>query len=56
MNRNNSRTHWQSKKLGEIIVLEYGKPLPESRRKFDGKFPVYGASGIIGFYGEKNVN
>jgi len=36
----------QRKQLGEIIKLEYGKPLPESERKFEGQYPVYGANGI----------
>ncbi len=40
------KTNWQTKKLGEIIKLEYGKPLPKSKRKLDGKYPVYGANGI----------
>lgn len=37
---------WQIKKLGEIIKLEYGKPLPLFKRKDDGKYPVYGANGL----------
>lgn len=36
---------WQTKKLGELIRLEYGKPLPDEKRKADGKYPVYGANG-----------
>lgn len=32
-------------KLGEVIRLEYGKPLPDSKRKLDGAYPVYGANG-----------
>jgi len=36
---------WQTKKLGELIRLEYGKPLPHEKRKADGKYPVYGANG-----------
>lgn len=36
----------QRKQLGEIIKLEYGKPLPESERKSEGQYPVYGANGI----------
>jgi len=39
------KTSWQIKKLGEIIKLEYGKPLPDSKRHPDGKYPVYGANG-----------
>lgn len=36
---------WQTKKLGEVIRLEYGKPLPDESRKEDGKYPAYGANG-----------
>lgn len=36
---------WEEKKLGEIIKLEYGKPLAAELRKPDGKYPVYGANG-----------
>lgn len=41
----NSGDGWEKKKLGEIIKLEYGKPLPDSKRKSDGVYPVYGANG-----------
>lgn len=36
---------WQVKKLGEVIKLEYGKPLDPADRVSDGEFPVYGANG-----------
>lgn len=36
---------WETKSLGEIIQLEYGKPLDASQRKSDGLYPVYGANG-----------
>jgi type I restriction enzyme S subunit len=36
---------WKLGKLGKIIRLEYGKPLPPSKRKPDGTYPVYGANG-----------
>lgn len=36
---------WQTKNLGEFIKLEYGKPLPNEKRKAEGKYPVYGANG-----------
>lgn len=39
------KTNWQTKKLGEILKLEYGKPLLKSKRKNDGLYPVYGANG-----------
>lgn len=38
--------NWQTKKLGEIIKLLYGKSLPKSNRDPYGKYPVYGANGI----------
>ncbi|MEE9264595.1 MAG: restriction endonuclease subunit S [Vicinamibacteria bacterium] len=37
---------WRNLKLGEVLKLEYGKPLPAKRRTDDGKFPAYGANGI----------
>jgi type I restriction enzyme S subunit len=39
---------WEEKKLGEVIKLEYGKPLDDSKRKPNGKYPIYGANGIKG--------
>ena len=41
MNKN-----WEIKKLGEIISLEYGKPLSKDDRNPNGLYPVYGANGI----------
>ena len=34
-------------KLGEILKLEYGKPLGDLKRKFDGKYVVYGEIRVI---------
>ncbi len=39
------KNNWQTKKLGEVIRLEYGKPLPDYKRVSNGKYPVYGANG-----------
>ena len=39
------KTMWKDKRVGEIIRLEYGKPLEDSNRKLDGLYPVYGANG-----------
>jgi type I restriction enzyme S subunit len=39
---------WEKKALIDLIKLEYGKPLPDSKRKLDGKYPVYGANGVKG--------
>ena len=45
-------SNWQTKKLGEFIKLEYGKPLTESKRISNGLYPVYGANGIKNFSDE----
>ncbi len=42
------RKDWEVKKLGDIIKLEYGKPLPDHKRVIDGIYPIYGANGIKG--------
>ncbi len=39
------KTDWQTKQLGDILKLEYGKPLPKTKRSTGGKYPVYGANG-----------
>ena len=39
---------WRSVTVGNILQLEYGKPLPEGDRVDDGMYPVYGANGEKG--------
>ena len=41
----NKTSDWTSQLLGDIISLEYGKPLPKEERDPEGAFPVYGANG-----------
>jgi len=36
---------WEMRKLGEVLTLEYGKPLSHEKRIATGKYPVYGANG-----------
>lgn len=36
---------WETKSLGDLIKLQYGKPLRDEKRNADGKYPVYGANG-----------
>jgi type I restriction enzyme S subunit len=36
---------WKEKAVGEILRLEYGKPLDDTFRKSAGRYPVYGANG-----------
>lgn len=40
---------WRQVTIGELLTLEYGKPLPEKARDGQG-FPVYGSNGIVGFH------
>lgn len=51
------KTNWQTKKIAEILKLEYGKPLFDLKRKINGKYVVYGANGEKGrsdeFYFDK---
>ena len=35
------------RKVGEILRLSYGKPLPQSERVLEGGFPAYGANGVL---------
>jgi len=42
------KNEWLEKSVGDILQLEYGKPLDEADRKTDGRFPVYGANGEKG--------
>ncbi|MBX3520726.1 MAG: restriction endonuclease subunit S [Xanthobacteraceae bacterium] len=37
---------WEEKNLGEVLALEYGKPLPPNERSATGKYAVYGANGV----------
>ena len=40
-------TNHPTKKLGEVIELKYGRGISQNDRKPDGKYPVYGANGIL---------
>jgi type I restriction enzyme S subunit len=43
------KNNWEKKQLGDILKLEYGKPLDKKYRKQDGRYPIYGANGIKGW-------
>lgn len=36
---------WSRMSLGDVLRLEYGKPLPKDRRSSDGAYPAFGANG-----------
>ena len=38
---------WAVKPLGEVLALEYGKPLPKEDRDDNGRYPAFGANGIL---------
>lgn len=40
---------WALKRLDEILELNYGKALKQDTRR-EGRFPVYGSSGIVGYH------
>jgi type I restriction enzyme M protein len=42
---------WESSELGDVISLEYGKPLKQEDR-IEGPFPVYGSNGQVGYHNE----
>jgi type I restriction enzyme S subunit len=50
---------WEVKRLGDVLKLEYGKPLSDEKRTPDGLYPVYGANGEKGrtneFYFDKQT-
>ena len=46
---------WEIVKLKDIISLEYGKGLTEAQRK-NGKYPVFGSNGIVGYHNVFLIN
>ncbi len=47
---------WERSEIDEIYSIKYGKTLPTSKISSTGRYPVYGANGIIGYYSEKNCD
>ena len=45
---------WQTRRLGDILRLNYGKSLPVKNR-IEGPIPVYGSNGIVGSHSEAIV-
>ncbi len=46
---------WQTKRLGDVLQLNYGKSLPLKNR-VEGAIPVYGSNGIVGSHNEPIVD
>lgn len=38
---------WKKLNLSDVVKLNYGKALAREDRQIDGKYPVYGANGIM---------
>ncbi len=43
------KSSWKRKILGEVIELRYGKGISRFDRSPSGKYPVYGANGVLGY-------
>ena len=41
---------WEVKALGDLLELAYGKALKADNRRRDGKVPVYGSNGQVGWH------
>ncbi|MBI5194262.1 MAG: hypothetical protein HZA08_12600 [Nitrospirae bacterium] len=41
---------WPKVSLKQILTLEYGSALKESTRNDEGKFPVIGSKGVVGYH------
>ena len=53
---NNLPQGWQKKNIDSIYSIKYGKNLSTKLISETGRFPVYGANGVIGYYKEANCN
>ncbi|HAQ20361.1 MAG TPA: hypothetical protein DCR40_14195 [Prolixibacteraceae bacterium] len=42
--------NWICCRLGEAVRMIYGDGLTKAQCKVDGKYPVYGSNGIVGYY------
>jgi len=47
---------WEKVNINTVFNIKYGKNLPTTLIKSSGKYQVYGASGVMGFYEENNVS
>ncbi len=53
--RDTGMSEWKEYKLGDIARINYGKGLPEQKRKL-GSVPVYSSAGITGWHNAPLVN
>lgn len=43
---------WEWCRLGDLILMHYGKALTKAQTKSSGKYPVYGSNGKVGYHSE----
>jgi type I restriction enzyme S subunit len=48
-------SEWKEYKLGDLIILNYGKAL-KSENRISGEIPVYSSAGITGFHNQYLIN
>ena len=46
---------WTDRNINEVFNIKYGKNLPATKITSSGKYSVYGASGVMGYYEECNT-
>ena len=47
---NNLPSSWAIAKLGDVCEFQYGKGLTKANQTENGKYPVYGSNGIVGYH------
>ena len=47
---------WKQEPIDEVYSIKYGKNLPTTEISEAGKYPVYGANGVIGYYDKFNCD
>lgn len=47
---------WKICPIDEVFDIHYGKTLPTSKIGKEGRYPVYGANGVIGYYKTHNCD
>ena len=47
---------WKREPIDEVYSIKYGKNLPTTEISEAGKYPVYGANGVIGYYHKFNCD
>ena len=47
---------WTQESIDNVYSIKYGKNLPTTEISTNGKYPVYGANGVIGYYDKYNCD